>query len=133
MLAMDQRLEIERRQSPRVPVQRRVTIAFPGQTLPCNLIDESDAGVRLADLPTASCPDEFALHLSESEMRQCSVAWRSASALGARYREDERLRRLRQTIARYERLLMAGTTADMATIYMAEIKAAEAMIEAISQ
>ena len=131
MLAADQRLGIERRHSPRLPMQEHGTIAFHGQRLPCNLVDESDHGVRLANLPVASCPDEFELHLEGSEARQCRVAWRSSIVLGVRYREDQRLRRLRHTIGRYERLLIAGADADMAAIYRAEIDAAQTMMQTL--
>lgn len=129
MLAGDQRQGIERRRSPRVAVQKHATIAFRGRALPCNLVDESESGVRLADLPIASCPDEFALNLGESGSRQCRVVWRSPVAVGVRYLEDERLRRLRHSIAHFERLLLAGANLDMAAIYKAEIAAAQAMID----
>ena len=129
MLAGDQGQGIERRRSPRVVVQKHATIAFWGRALPCNLVDESESGVRLADFAIASCPDEFALNLGESEPRECRVVWRSPVALGVRYLEDERLRRLRHTIAHFEDLLTAGASADMAAIYRAEIAAAQTTID----
>ena len=127
----DQGQGIERRRSPRVAVQKHATIAFRGLAFPCNLVDESESGVRLADFPIASCPDKFALHLGESEPRQCRVAWRSPVTLGVRYLEDERLRRLRQSIAHFEHLLMAGASAEMAAIYRAEIAAARTMTDGL--
>jgi len=129
VLAGDQEQGIERRRCPRIAAQMRATVAFRGRMLPCNLADESETGVRLDDLPTAACPDEFALHLDLSEPRQCRVVWRSPVALGARYLEDERIRRLRMSIARFERLLFAGASAEMSAIYKAEIAAAREMIE----
>ncbi len=84
VVAGDQGQGIERRRSPRVAAQKHATIAFRGRAFPCNLVDEFESGVRLADFPIASCPDKFALHSGESEPRQCRVVWRSPVALGVR-------------------------------------------------
>lgn len=129
MLATDQGQGIERRRSPRVPVRKYGIIVFNDSTLPCSVVDESDSGVRLADFRIGSCSREFALRLGEDEPRKCRVVWRSGLALGAQYLEDERIRRLRQNIARFEGLLAAETSTDMMAIYEAEIAAARGMIE----
>jgi PilZ domain-containing protein len=125
---------IERRRNPRLPVRRYATIAFHGHSLPCNLVDESSGGVRLADFPIQSCPVEFVLLIGEGEPRSCRVPWRSQVAAGVQFLEDEQMtdegvsvRTL--NIAHYERLLLAGAGAEMAAIYRAEIAAARAMID----
>ena len=123
-----QRQGVERRRSPRLPVERHATIVFHGRALPCKVINESESGVRLSDFPITSCPDEFALHFGDGDPRQCRAAWRSPVALGVRYLEDERVRRLRHVIAHFEGMLIAGATPEMAKVYRSEIAAAQAMI-----
>jgi len=44
---------------------------------------------------------------------------------------EDRVRRLHDTIARFERLLEEGPSADLAKTYRAEIAAARAMLEEI--
>ncbi len=45
---------------------------------------------------------------------------------------EDRVRRLRDTIARFERLLNEGASADLARTYRAEIAAAKAMLDEIA-
>ena len=124
----------ERRGSPRIALQQYGTILFHGRDVPCSLIDVSDTGVRFdsggIDL---NRPDNFALKFGDGEPRACRVVWRSAAAIGASLLEDERVRRLRQTVTRYERLLAAETSVDVAAVYRAEIAAARAMMREIAR
>jgi hypothetical protein len=109
-------------------VQKHSTIAFRGRALPCKLLDESDSGVRLAEFAVASCPDEFVLHIGDGTPRQCRTVWRNPAALGARYLEDERVRRLRHSIGHFEGLLLAGVSAEMARVYRAEVARAQEIL-----
>lgn len=121
---------VERRASPRQGVLRHATIVFHGRTIPCNLVDESETGARLANGDIASYPPEFALHLEGDYPRKCRIVWRSPAEMGVQYGESDRARRLRRIIARFERLLSAGVDdAGIAASYRAEITAAQAMLD----
>jgi hypothetical protein len=51
------------------------------------MIDISDTGARLKTDASQALPDEFILLLSHDGRlhRQCTVAWRSATAVGVRF------------------------------------------------
>jgi PilZ domain len=53
----------------------------------CVMIDISDTGARLKTDASQALPDEFILLLSHDGRlhRQCTVAWRSATAVGVRF------------------------------------------------
>ena len=122
----------ERRMAPRNRVLERATIVSRGgrSTMPCYLVDVSESGARLAECEVPSCPNDFALHPHGSHPRYCRVVWRSTEAMGVRYVEADRTRRLHQIIARFERLLRAGVDgSNIAETYRAEIDAARAMLD----
>lgn len=120
---------IDRRATQRWTVRRPALIFFPQHPrgMRCSVVDESDTGARLADCDTSRCPSEFAFQVPSDVIRECRVVWRSPAAVGVQYREDDRLRRLRQIIAHFERLL--ARTDEGSEAYRAEIAAAKEMIE----
>jgi len=79
----------EHRKSPRRFVHNGARMArADGSALgPCLILDLSDTGARLKIDASQTLPDEFILLLSHDGRlhRQCSVAWRSPTAIGVRF------------------------------------------------
>ena len=79
----------EHRKSPRRFVRNGARMASAdGRALgPCLILDLSGTGARLKTNASETLPDEFILLLSHDGRlrRQCSVAWRSPTAIGVRF------------------------------------------------
>jgi PilZ domain-containing protein len=62
---------------------------------PCVMLDLSSTGARLKTDASEVLPDEFILLLSHDGRlrRQCSVAWRSAKAIGVRFHHGRQINR----------------------------------------
>jgi hypothetical protein len=53
---------------------------------PCQVLDVSDTGVRIAVDPALRVPNDFVIVLSQgSQGRRCFVKWRNATQIGAQF------------------------------------------------
>jgi hypothetical protein len=77
----------DRRRGRRQRVLRSALIVFPGGycTMPCHVLDTSDAGARLKPADIILCPREFVLKPLIGLPRDCEVVWRKGTTLGVRY------------------------------------------------
>jgi hypothetical protein len=78
--------EDEKRQTPRLPIDRTVRIALgDGTQIACAMSDVSKSGARLGLEDASKLPDEFELMLRDDLRKWCRVMRRSETSVGIKF------------------------------------------------
>jgi hypothetical protein len=78
----------DRRRARRIQMYRCAKILANGSLRDCVVRDLSTLGARLAFVTTSYIPDRFSLSFDDGHtLRECRVAWRSATDMGVEFAE----------------------------------------------
>jgi hypothetical protein len=85
----------DRRFEPRSAANSRAVVVAPGLELPCMIVDDSAAGLRLRLDRKLSLPDRvFVIDMARAVAIEADVAWRKGQEAGLRQRSQASLRGL---------------------------------------